>query len=637
MLRRRHLAGAAIALVAALGSAIPGAATIARSPMSKGASHPASHPALPDRLLVKFRPGAPRAQIHRQAGTKALRTLNGLTAWDLVALPAGLTPPAAASAYRRLPGVAHAEPVYVAGAQAQPDDPCIARACPDLNQWNLYTTRVPLAWDAFPGRTHTAAERLTGDPVMVAVLDTQIDATHPDWINSGGAMSDASEGGQLDLSSARSWVTTQASTGAAAYHGTYVAGILAAAAGNGRDIAGVGYNSMVVPLTVLDGSGKTDAASLAEAITYARQIGARVMNLSLGMEADSQAVHDAIVAATAEPGGALIVAAAGNNTKDRPFYPGSYPEVMSVAGIDSTERPASCSNYNANVSVAAPARHVLSLAPMPQRLRVVDCGTSAAAPHVCGVAALLFGQDPSRTAAQVRQIIEGSATDDSITPGRDDRFGFGILNADRALHTGIGPGIEQLATTLATRGDSSSTITATARSENPITAAEAYLDRPGSDAARVEMQPADGAWGGTTERLVATIAVPAAEPDAAHAVYVRAKDTAWGAAERGKLSVDRSAPEIVNVRAGNAIRTRQSTVSFGIRDAHSSRFTYSISIMGPDGSVVWQTPSVPCPAGPQAGYWTPAATVIPGPHRVEIWVWDEAGNPAATSTTILVT
>lgn len=615
-LRRRSVV-AAVALAAALGAALPSSAVHGPG----------------EQILVKTEPGRRATSLLRGAGAQPIRTLEGLPGWVVARLPAGVS----AATLRRRPGILSAEPIYQVQAAAEPNDPCLPRACPTVPQWNMYEIAAPLAWEAYPGRTISAVEKLASDPIIVAVIDTQIDTDHPDFVNDGGTSADLENGGQLYLSAMRSWVAPGADAGPSAYHGTYVAGILGAATGNGLDVAGMGANAAILPLAVLDGNGKTDTVALAEAIVYAHRAGARIINLSLGTTSDAAVVRDAIRQVTSGPDAALVVAAAGNNTKDLPFYPGSYPEVMSVSGFDSTLRLAGCSNYNDNISVSAPARHVPSLAPMPERQRVVDCGTSAAAPHVAGLASLLLGQDPTRTPAELRAIIERTADDDAQTPGRDARFGYGRINADRALREGIGPVVSDIAATLASRGNRTSTVEAIATSSLPITAAEAYIGRPGHAPARMTLTPKDGAWGQTLERVTGSIEFPEGQTSQELTVFVRAADSRWGPAARGRAVIDRSLPEIVNIRSPHTIRGGQSTTSFVLRDAYSSRFRLSAYAIDPAGTVVWRWPSVRLSAGPHSLVWTPPLTVLPGPYAIEINVWDEAGNPGfATVQTLIV-
>jgi hypothetical protein len=102
------------------------------------------------------------------------------------------------------------------------------------------------------------------------------------------------------------------------------------------------------------------------------------------------------------------------------------------------------------------------------------------------------------------------------------------------------------------------------------------------------------------------------------------------------LDVDRTPPQISNVRASNAVLGGKATVSFAVSSPFASRFIFVVTITGPDGMMVYRSPQISCPAGPQGVYWAPAATAIPGSYAIDVSVWDEAGNPADAQTSSLV-
>jgi hypothetical protein len=591
---------------------------------------------VPERALVKFSRSLPRAArdaVLGAVGARRLRSIPGI-GYEVVTASAS-----ALEALTRARGVEVAEPDYAGRVALPPSDACLTSCTGIPNQWHLARTNAALGWDAFaaapggaapsgtaaaPGGTAAApggaaaAPGTAAAPVTIAVLDTHVDATNPDWVGAAASSPDSRDGGQLDLTNARDWLPSSRWTGAAAYHGTFVAGLASAAAGNDRDAAGVAHAARVLPLTVVDGGGNTDAASLADAIVYAQQRGARVINLSLGILGDSQAVHDAVKRASAT---ALVVAAAGNNTGAAAFYPGSYPEVMSAGGTDAEDGHAPCANYNSNISVSAPADRLWGLFPMPSERGQAPCGTSAAAPQVSGLAALLFMQDPSRAPADVRRIIERTA-DDLGAPGRDNDFGFGRINVERALRDGATAQVT-LARAQAAGPNTTTTVTALATSARPISRAELIVGRP--DATPVAMQPADGAFGGTSERLVATIPAGTAGP---HEVWVRAFDGAWSAAAATVLAVDGRAPTISSAQASNGVRATQPvTVTFAANDDHATTISYGIQVRSQATNQVLYTYSrVNVAAGAQSIVWTPPLTAPAGPFAVKIAVADPYNN-----------
>lgn len=622
---RRRIAPAMALMIAILGTIAQ-----ARASVPKTQSAP---DVVPGQLLVRFEPGTPavlQQGAHTRVGARVVRQIRA-TGYQLVAFPQELGLDVALASYHADPSVAVAEPNYVARLALTPNDPCFNGPCAgSARQWSLLNTNAPNGWGVAPAGFFSASSKLATDPVTIAVLDTKIDAAHPDFVNSGGS-TDAASGGQLDLAGGRDWIPASRQAGSALYHGTYVAGIAAAATGNGRGVAGVGYSARILPLTVVDGSGRADAASLADAIVYAWQRGARVINLSLGLTADSQAVHDAIVRVAAGDKPALVVAAAGNNTGSAPFYPGSYREAMSVSGTSPSDTRAFCSNYNSNVSVSAPAERVVSLAPMPGEHTTAPCGTSAATPQVSGLAALLFAQDSARTPAAVRRIIERSA-DDLGSTGRDDSFGWGRINIERALRLGDGTPATTLARAtipLATGG--SSAIGALAIGARGIFRAELRFDSP--SASPVGLSTADGSFGGTSEVLRGSIAIPASLPAGPHPFWVRSFDgIAWGPSTVGVVIVDRTPPTIVNVAATNGVRAAKQpvSVSFTASDAASQVLTYGIQVFatGTTRKLVFQDLRTGVAPGGQRYEWFPGTGALPGHYELVVIVADQAGNRA---------
>ncbi len=595
---------------------------------------------VPGQALVRFAPGTAAAvqqAAHARSGATVERILPHI-GYSLVRFPEQVPMDGVLASYRTDPAVASAEPNFAGRVALTPSDTCLGAACTGFTkQWHLAMTNAPFGWDVVPGRTYDAASKRLTNPVTIAVLDTKIDVSHPDFTN-GGTSSDSAHGGQLDLAGARDWISSTRWSGGAAYHGTFVAGLAAASAGNGRGAAGIGYAARVMPLTVVDGGGNTDAAALADAIIHAWTRGARVINLSLGILGDSAAVHDAIRTVargdTTRPA-SLVVAAAGNNTGANAFYPGSYPEVMSVSGTDAADGRASCSNYNGNVSVSAPADRLVGLTVMPAERIQAACGTSAAAPQVAGLAALLFAQSPGRTPAEVRTIIERSA-DDLGAPGRDNAFGAGRINADRALRTGgitvVGPRATDLS-------NGTTTITATATGSTIVRGAQVIFGSP--DATPVAMQPADGSFNTQAEQLRATIKVPAGIVPGAHPVWVRATDgTAWGASAVTALYIDARPPTVSNLAASNAIRATGApvTVTFNAVDDRSPTLVYGVEFRSQaTNAIIARLTSERVGQGARSVSWQPSLTDPAGPYLVKLAVADETGNVTIASAGTVVT
>lgn len=260
--------------------------------------------------------------------------------------------------------------------------------------------------------------------VKIAVVDTGIDATHPDLA-----------GKVIAAANFTSSTTTQDLSG----HGTHVAGIAAASFDNALGIAGMAPNARLMDVKVLavDANGQTtgDCADIADGVVWATDHGANVLNLSLGSESPCSALQLAVEYAASH--GALVVAAAGNAGTTKRFYPAAFPGVLSVAATTNQDRLAGFSNRDASwVDVAAPGDGIVSTLPTYDNgTGVVDygylSGTSMAAPIVSGIAALIWGQMPAATA---RQDVE-TRIFDSANPitGTGVDFRYGRVDACRAV------------------------------------------------------------------------------------------------------------------------------------------------------------------------------------------------------------
>lgn len=272
-------------------------------------------------------------------------------------------------------------------------------------QWNLSMLRAPAAW---------ATSRGAG--VTVAVIDTGVDATHPDLV--GRVLP------EIDL-------VPDAEPGPDLLgHGTRVATLIAGGL-NGVGMAGVAPQAKILPVAALDPIGYGDTSTVARAIIAAADAGARVINMSLGGP-DRDAVLDR-ACAYAHSKGATLVAAVGNSYEDgnEIQYPAASPYVLGVASVDSTGTPSVFSNTGSYVDLAAPGQSIL--AGMPGGGFNIETGTSFAAPHVAGTLALMASANRSLTATELTALVALTADDDISGNGRDDELGFGVVRADRAV------------------------------------------------------------------------------------------------------------------------------------------------------------------------------------------------------------
>lgn len=325
------------------------------------------------------------------------------------------------------PRVAWAEPNYLVYPDFIPNDPLYASAQSSY----LSRLQVEEVWDITIGRPD----------VIVAVLDTGVEMNHPDlaagiWTNPGEIPDNGlDDDGNGFVDDVHGWDFADEDNDPSDdyWHGTHVAGIIAARIHNTVGIAGMAGGATVMPVDVFRG-GIGTYADLIQAIVYAADNGANVINMSLGALSYSRGEEVAVDYAWRR--GAVLIAAAGNNGNDAWHYPAAHAHVIGVAATDSYDRRASFSSFGPFVAVSAPGVEVMSSILGGRYGR--GSGTSMAAPHVSGLAALILSRNPTLTNEQVRAIIESTA-DDLDTLGWDPYHGFGRINAARALATVLPP------------------------------------------------------------------------------------------------------------------------------------------------------------------------------------------------------
>jgi predicted outer membrane repeat protein len=316
------------------------------------------------------------------------------------------------AAYRSRPDVEYAEANPVISICATPNDRQYA------NQWALQKIHAPEAWDTCRGSSE----------VIVAVIDTGVDCNHPDlqgnlWTNGaeqkGRPGVDDDDNGYVDDVHGYNFIYRSGDPTDEQGHGTHCAGIIGAVGNNHTDIAGVCWSARIMALRIFGADGEGTAADAVPAIYYAVANGADVISCSWGGPDVSNALRDAIAYAHEE--GVVVVAAAGNNDSDVPFYPAAYPNVISVAATESDDDRRQPSNYGAWVVIAAPGSDILSLRAMlpVETIRgetvTSMSGTSMAAAYVSGACALLLAANPLLRCDEVRSIL--TTTADHISSG----------------------------------------------------------------------------------------------------------------------------------------------------------------------------------------------------------------------------
>ena len=361
---------------------------------------------------------------------------------------------AAIKALRARDEVDIAEPNFIRHPFLEPDDPGY-----DL-QWHYPLINLPQAWDLTTGAT-------SGDDVVVAVVDTGVLLAHPDLegqlVDGYDFISDpvnAADGNGIDSNPDD---PGDGFLGASSFHGTHVAGTVAAATDNDTGVAGIAWNAKIMPLRVLGITGGS-TFDIQQAVLYAAGLPndsgtvpdppADIINLSLGgpgFSATDQAVFNEV-----RDRGVMVIAAAGNENTSAPSYPAAYDGVVSVSAVGPDKSRAFYSNFGNTIDVAAPggdmrfdhdgdgfADGVLSTGGDDsggaiEFIYPFQQGTSMASPHVAGVAALMEAvaqnDGGNLTPDQFDALLAGGLiTEDVGVAGRDDEFGHGLIDAAKAV------------------------------------------------------------------------------------------------------------------------------------------------------------------------------------------------------------
>ena len=290
----------------------------------------------------------------------------------------------------------------------------------------------------------------SGAGIKVAVIDTGVDASNPDLNNSGQVLTGVEYLTNATYSSCTVAVGAGDGKSDINGHGTHVAGIIS---GRGVGIRGVTPAVTILPVRVLNQFGSGNSTDVACGIKWATDNGAKVINMSLGSTTQSASITAAVAYAISN--NVTVVAASGNNaaTTNAANYPAGDTGVIGVGATNPDGTWASFSTFGSSVDVSAPGVGIISTCSAPyastgsgDSFRETSCttsdtyginyqslsGTSMASPHVAAVAAFILSQYPSLTPAQVQEILQ--ATSGSGNGTRiDDRLGFGVVNATRAI------------------------------------------------------------------------------------------------------------------------------------------------------------------------------------------------------------
>lgn len=401
-------------------------------------------PAASDRILVKYKKSVGARTRSRSLAKSRLRTLRKMKRADVSLLEVqdkGRPLKKVLEELRESGLVEYAEPDYVVHALSTfPDDPNFHQ------QWGLHNTGqysgapgadigAPEGWDIAAGNS----------PVVVGVIDTGVDYGHEDlvdnmWVNPGETRNgiDDDGNGYIDDIHGIDSIADDGDPMDSRHHGTHVAGTIGATANNGIGIAGVAWNVQIMGLKFLSSTGSGYVSNVIQCLEYAQMMrdeyGVNVVltNNSWGGGGYSQALDDAI--RSNEDSGILFVAAAGNDHGDNDAtanYPSAYEvdSLIAVAATGRNDQLANFSNYGAqSVDIAAPGAFIMSTIPGDRYAYL--SGTSMAAPHIAGAAAMLFSRYPEATPRAVKELL--LATAESV-PELDGKVLTGRLDLHEAF------------------------------------------------------------------------------------------------------------------------------------------------------------------------------------------------------------
>jgi subtilisin family serine protease len=367
---------------------------------------------IPGELVVVMEPGSRATALRVPEGAAVQRTSHALNMLNAIVMrvPEGREQEFA-GAFQNMPGVLAAEPNYVVTADLVPNDALWTQ------QYGPAHIQAPAAWDLTTGSAS----------VIVAVIDSGIDSGHPEFAGRLVPGYDFVEDDALP----------QDNCG----HGTHVAGIIAAAGNNAEGIAGMAWNARIMPVRVLNQFCSGSTSDVAEAMVWAVEHGATVINLSLGSSTPSTLMENGSFYAYTH--GAAIFAAAGNSGSTSVAYPAAYAWVTAVGATDQNDLRASYSNTGAALDLMAPGSSILSTTPLggfyyhdllgiPSEYGTLS-GTSMAAAHASGAAALLASRPGYDTPDKIYQALTSTARNLDV-PGRDNNTGYGLIQVYDALN-----------------------------------------------------------------------------------------------------------------------------------------------------------------------------------------------------------
>lgn len=542
---------------------------------------------VPGQLLVKPKPGVSETSFRstlRNQGAVQVSAIEAIDVRVIKVAPQAYDRVRAALANNR--NIEFAEPDYLFEPTLVPNDTYFSR------QWHLPKVQAPAAWDL-----------TTGNPgVTIAILDSGIDATHPELAGS--------------LVPGWNFVDNNNKLTDVTGHGTSVAGVAAGAGNNGVGVAPLAWGCQIMPLRIADTNGYATLSRVASALTWAADRGARVANVSYGLSGAS--TLNTAAQYFQSKGGVITVSAGNTGTFDSAA---DNPYLLTISATDQSDVIASWSTTGNLVDLSAPGASILTTTVGGGYGS--GTGTSFAAPLVAGVAALMLSANPDLSGPQVLELLK-QTTDDLGTPGWDTTYGAGRVNALKAVQAAVNaspadvtPPQAQIVSP-APGNTVAGTVNVGVEATDDSQVARVDLDLNGSTVASSASSPAVFAW--DTTKYV----------NGSYTLRARAIDAAGNVGSSANVGVtvqnvvpDTTAPtaQVTSPASGSTVA---GTVNVGVSGADSVGVT----------KVEWYLNGAlkGSSAGASASFAWNTTTVANGSYTLQAKAYDAAGNVGSSAT-----
>src|SRR5450756_129380 len=481
----------------------------------------------------------------------------------------------------------------IAFAEAVPNDAYFA------SQWHLATIQAPSAWNSSVG---SAAQ-------PIAIVDSGIDATHPDLASR--------------IMAGWNFLSGNTDTHDQMGHGSAVAGTVAAATNNLTGVAGVTWANPIMPLVVVDSTGYAYYSNIASAITYAADHGARIINISIGGTSPSSSLQSAVNYAWNK--GSVVFAAAGNGGSSTPYYPAGCDNVVAVSATDQSDALAGFSNYGSWIDLSAPGTDILTTSSGGGY--GPHSGTSFSSPIAAGVGALALAVRPSLSASALVSLLEANS-DDLGVAGFDPSFGWGRVNAYKAVSAALAAPVNPPPSVAISAPTAGSTVSGT------VTVSGAASDSLGISSVKLYC---DGVLMSSTTKASFAFGWNAGTVAGTHTLSVVAQDPA-GNTGTASLTVNVTIPATVKDTTPPTVR-----ITSPAGGPVTGNGSINVSAAAQDNVGVTQVSiyvdgiqSYFGLAAPYSFQWNPKKAKS-GTHVITATAWDAAGNFGLATPVYIVT